>query len=530
MRIEDALTIGDLSKGIVTAGGEGIFRKIHSIEVMEVPEVGSWISTGILIMTSFYSIREEPEKQINLLKTLIEKEAAGLVVKTGRFIKKLPEEMMTLANEHSFPIIEIPKDISYINVLMPLYERLYEERFLEIVKTDNPFEGFKMSDFVSISDAIEYLSELTDSPLYIEDIEGRLLYSSRKFYPDKWRESNLLFSTPDNRSYETTIEKWKEEFQTNNFLYLTMAGHMNRLIIPFIFEKTVFAVVHLLYKDIEKFQSVSPENIKEVGRKLREVILNEQLQHQKSRIEDIDFLTSLGDETKNNKFEKEAIVIQVKSNLGNSNLNSSLSILDFSCLYRAKLSFFINQFKSERTIIFEKNHNYYALFLQPKDDYHAFLESWKTLIEIHNQRFPNDNFKVSVSRPFRQMGTIDENVHSVTKTMDLGLKLQHEEFVYTRDKLGVYEILADLTARTSVLEYVDEVLKDLPYTNKELFESLRVYLDTNGNVSKASQLLFIHRRTMTYRIQKIQELLTMNLDNAEHRFILHFCIKLKETK
>src|SRR5699024_1158866 len=100
--------------------------------------------------------------------------------------------------------------------------------------------------------------------------------------------------------------------------------------------------------------------------------------------------------------EKEAIVIQVKSNLGNSNLNSSLSILDFSCLYRAKLSFFINQFKSERTIIFEKNHNYYALFLQPKDDYHAFLESWKTLIEIHNQRFPNDNFKVSVSRPFRQ--------------------------------------------------------------------------------------------------------------------------------
>jgi len=53
------------------------------------------------------------------------------------------------------------------------------------------------------------------------------------------------------------------------------------------------------------------------------------------------------------------------------------------------------------------------------------------------------------------METIEESVHLVTKMMDLGLKLQHEEFVYSRDKMGAYEILADLSAHTSVLEYID---------------------------------------------------------------------------
>jgi len=64
--------------------------------------------------------------------------------------------------------------------------------------------------------------------------------------------------------------------------------------------------------------------------------------------------------------------------------------------------------------------------------------------------------------------------------------------------------------------------------DKQLIETLKIYLEENGNISKASEKLFIHRRTLTYRLQKIEELLNMKVDDAESRFILMFCLNIKE--
>src|SRR5699024_5895735 len=119
MEVKDALLKGELSEGTVIAGHRGLSRDIRSIEVMEVPEVVNWVRPGILIMTTFYSAKEEPLKQVEIVQTLIDKKAAGIVVKLGRFVDALPEEMVLLADAHDFPVITIPTQISYINVLTP---------------------------------------------------------------------------------------------------------------------------------------------------------------------------------------------------------------------------------------------------------------------------------------------------------------------------------------------------------------------------------------------------------------------------
>lgn len=529
MRVEDALRIGELSKGNVIAGTDGASREILSIEVMEVPEVVTWISKGILVMTAFYSIREEPEKQIEVVKTLIEKEAAGIVVKIGRFVHNLPDAMIALANEHSFPIIAIPKDISYINVLTPLYERLYEEKLAEVDKSKNPFLEFERTDFPTVSHAVEYLSQLVDSPIYIEDFEGRLLYTSNEFYADKWRKTNLLFSKPNYSLYTQTLEAWRVEFHNTSHTHLELDGQRNQFILPLISKKNVYAVVHLLYKDKEKFKSIAPTYLKEVGHKLSEIILNEQLQLQKSRMQDIDFLEDLKEKLENQKIQNRAVILHFKSNQSDTSLYSAMSLLDYSCLYRKKLTNIVEQLTDYRTVIFEKYHHYFALLLCGDDSYQIILKKWNKLINEYNREFPGDDFRVSISQPFENSIMLDDKILSVKKTMDIGLKMRPEEFVYSRDKLGIYEILFNLTSDSSVLQFINDVLSDLLQADEELYKSLQVYLNENGNVSQASKKLYIHRRTMTYRLQKIQELLTMNLDNAEHRFILQFCIKIKES-
>ncbi|TWT03637.1 PucR family transcriptional regulator [Planomicrobium sp. CPCC 101079] len=527
MEVKDSLNIGELSKGTVVAGAEGINRKISSIEVMEVPEVISWISEGILVMTAFYSIRDEPEKQIEVVQTLINKEAAGIVVKLGRFVDELPEQIIELANQHAFPVIVIPKDISYINVLTPLYERLYEEKNMAADQLKNPFKEFEATEFTSVLDAIDYLSELGNSPVYIEDIEGRILYSSSQFLADKWRKSNLLFSQPIYPSYKQKLEEWVEAFQTKSFTRLMIEGQKERLVLPLVSNKSVFAVVHLLYKKEELFNAVSPKYIKELGNKLSQMILNEQLLHQRERLRDLEVLGSFNDIS---EFNNQAIVMQFKSEVTNANIHPPNSFLDYSSFYRKKLEKFARQAEGFQTVIFEKKHIYYAVFLGEDGSYQSLVRKMNVVIHEYNDKFPEDSFHISISHPFEDLDLLDEKIRSVTKTMDIGLKIQPEEFVYSYDKLGIYEILFNLTSDSAVLKYTSDVLGSLSGTDEELFKSLQVYLNENGNVSQSATKLFIHRRTMTYRLQKIQELLTMDLDNAEHRFILQFCIKIKELK
>ena len=55
---------------------------------------------------------------------------------------------------------------------------------------------------------------------------------------------------------------------------------------------------------------------------------------------------------------------------------------------------------------------------------------------------------------------------------------------------------------------------------------LRTYLDNERNITETTRLCFIHRNTFHYRIQKIQEILQMDLDSADNRLILQIAFRL----
>lgn len=62
--------------------------------------------------------------------------------------------------------------------------------------------------------------------------------------------------------------------------------------------------------------------------------------------------------------------------------------------------------------------------------------------------------------------------------------------------------------------------------NVDLFGTLKAFLLHNGNVREASNALFIHRSTLEYRIDRIAELLNVDLNDADVRFELLMAYKL----
>jgi purine catabolism regulator len=60
----------------------------------------------------------------------------------------------------------------------------------------------------------------------------------------------------------------------------------------------------------------------------------------------------------------------------------------------------------------------------------------------------------------------------------------------------------------------------------DLFHTLRAFLYNNGNIKNSAEELFIHRSSLLYRLEKIESLLEIDLNDADHRFNMMMAYKL----
>lgn len=126
LSVKDALEIGRLKNCSVVAGQNGLDRIIRYVTVMEVPDISQWLKGGDFVITSLYSVRDSLEKQCRLIEELNRVNSAAIAIKTNRYISKIPDEVIKIANEKNFPVIEIPKNITYIDIMTPLMEKIFD--------------------------------------------------------------------------------------------------------------------------------------------------------------------------------------------------------------------------------------------------------------------------------------------------------------------------------------------------------------------------------------------------------------------
>lgn len=96
--------------------------------------------------------------------------------------------------------------------------------------------------------------------------------------------------------------------------------------------------------------------------------------------------------------------------------------------------------------------------------------------------------------------------------------------------LGSYTILHHLDRSTAIDLFVQSQLGPLiKYSegkNIDLFNTLHVFLQNNGNVKGTAEELYIHRSSLLYRLERIEILLDAELNDAEVRFNLMMALKI----
>ena len=115
------------------------------------------------------------------------------------------------------------------------------------------------------------------------------------------------------------------------------------------------------------------------------------------------------------------------------------------------------------------------------------------------------------------------------QALEVGERLNSEELV-EYGSLGIYRLLNQLDNLPSVHEFCDQVIGPLiNYDNEHrsnLMQTIEQYFNHHGNVSQTAEALFIHRNTLLYRLDRIQELTHHDFNQADMRLALHLALKL----
>jgi len=115
--VREVLTLPVLRGTFVVAGHHGLDRTVTGINVMEVPDIASFVKAHELLLTTAYPLREHPEDLGGLVRTLERLGLAGLAVKTGRYLEKLPDEALAIADELDFPVMLVAEHTSFNEVI-----------------------------------------------------------------------------------------------------------------------------------------------------------------------------------------------------------------------------------------------------------------------------------------------------------------------------------------------------------------------------------------------------------------------------
>ncbi|TGE38512.1 PucR family transcriptional regulator [Desulfosporosinus fructosivorans] len=99
----------------------------------------------------------------------------------------------------------------------------------------------------------------------------------------------------------------------------------------------------------------------------------------------------------------------------------------------------------------------------------------------------------------------------------------HSRFFVSKLGLAAWNVgIASLFSETRSIVGQDYIQGVLGHLNKELLETLRVFLEKEMSVADSSRALFIHRNTLTYRLDRITELTGYNprrLNGAVHLYM-----------
>lgn len=125
MSILDVLKLPSFTGASMVAGYGADMEEITGIMVLEALDIEDWTHPGEIILSSFFAMDDLSSDTLEaFVQKLANLRIAALAIKLDRLLTHIPESLITYCNKYFVPLIQLPKGVSYetliLEVLTPI--------------------------------------------------------------------------------------------------------------------------------------------------------------------------------------------------------------------------------------------------------------------------------------------------------------------------------------------------------------------------------------------------------------------------
>lgn len=541
IKVEEVLQLPAFKKCRLLGGAEGLQRVITNVNVMEVPDILPWIKSGDFLLTTGYAIKDDIDAQKGLIPQLDQQGAAGLAIKSQRYIESIPLYMIEAANNLNFPLLEMPLEVNFSELITSVLSQLVNRQALFLERSVAVHQQF--TDLIlkggQLDQIAAALAELINGCVCLEDHSNY----RRVIYPRDIHSEAVGYFERDDLAGQKA-----EHYDTGEF-YREQMDYDGReadcIALPVIIEGQQYGWVKaiLLERRFSLLELITLERVCSI------VALDILRQHNVAQIENkykAEFLSQLL--SSSNLYEKDylergrAFGWELTSDYAALLLDVSLPSEagkikiqeDRRQDLKTRAAILLENFCSQMQVkfILVNNGDGLALLLEPslvansKDSgardflrqLRAALDSWEVTIGIGSG--------------YNGIKGIKRSSREAKIALELGRYLFGNGSDIYYSNLGVYGLLLKRDSMAELKDFVQEILGpflDYDYNKKgDLYKTLKIYLETNCNVKETSEKMYTHYNTILYRVNKIKELTGIDFNQPDQKMNLQVAMRLSQ--
>ena len=539
--VKDLLMEEEMNGARLISGEEGLDNEIKGVTIIEAPDIVKWINGGEVLLTGLYAFRScSMEDFKNYIDELVKKKISALILKRGKPVEGAEDKveyLIQFSRKHTIPILEMPFEISFRDVMSRLMERLFNEEVTRLKYFKTTHDNFSAlvlgseSIGVAIDQILDVLAKLIRNPVAafnrqldcIGASEGaerslEIQKDAQSYEPGIYSNYEYLRQQIDNR--QQYIVKVKLNLRERLYLVITEEEDSFDVMDAIATESAIWAL---------QFELVRQYSVTELEKKFQNDIMHNILNGKIDSISELQKNTSLLGVPINGSFR--VIVFGLKgADRDKRDFKSKIS--DTNLLSDAIACQMINVkiYNDLDRIVVVKEVNKE----QTQEEYRQEIREIVDKVQAYVSRQDKElQVKAGVGKVVEGVINLPDSFKEANEAftfVDIAGEISEDgnSQVTLFSDLGIFKLLCQLDNPELLLEYVPEGLQKLYNYKKpqrdDLLITLKTYLDRNLNLSKTAQDLFVHYKTASYRIEKIAKITGVDFDNANE--VLAFRIGL----
>jgi PucR family transcriptional regulator, purine catabolism regulatory protein len=155
------------------------------------------------------------------------------------------------------------------------------------------------------------------------------------------------------------------------------------------------------------------------------------------------------------------------------------------------------------------------------------LSLGQAVLNQEEREFTHRLARCGIGAPTSNLGGWNLSFRQAGQALDMARRLDERNPLYFPD-LSVYRLLLQIEHNPELIAFQEETLGALlsNESGRDLIHTLEAYFEHNGNLSQTAEALFIHRNTLLYRMERIEEVTHLDLDLPGTRLAVQLALHI----